>query len=655
MEKSFDQVQYFRVDGKDYPIDWSRTFWTIAELTSTLLTEITVDIPKDISVEENDLLDDYNPDRKIKISIESLRIFESGVPTGQTKFEEDKNPVDHKYFNKEGFEYSLKFYGTVTYRDNWVLIEGELKSPYGDSAVYSLQVAVQFNAEVLNWSKYHFKSLEETVTADPLIVRKLDIVNPTFTSLPDEVYDFKNLSYLSITKLGDYFDQSKLAFKEFDERIADLTELVSITVNKASIHQLPEDIGHLKNLEVLSINMCGLKKLPDSLWSLPNLKYLYLFSNQIREIPEKINLPSLQVLDVKENQLKTLPGSLTEQPAIKSILANDNPLEYLPNEYNSFQGLEISIEDKRNLLDYTYKGADGQGMVPWDDSIFAAESDRELIKPVDEIIRKNKLTQAREALLSLLKKAIGFEQYENEDYQKLGNHRFGGYPDLPLDIPFPSFYNDYRDKDFLYEFIAQINCEELSNLQEFLPKSGTLFFFFKSLQFFGYDDKDLAKVIYVADNGTLNSGSRFDFKEDDFFELPNAKYKAFKAKAFKVNSAPSFYAHRENRYLFEGNAQSLEHQEKLLDDLYETFEVPVLNLKKFDHAMNCYGFTQHESPELQASLSWKGNPQDWIILLEVKSIGDFQWGDAGDLFFVIHKSDLTRKDFSRIFVTMEGG
>jgi len=41
------------------------------------------------------------------------------------------------------------------------------------------------------------------------------------------------------------------------------------------------------------------------------------------------------------------------------------------------------------------------------------------------------------------------------------------------------------------------------------------------------------------------------------------------------------------------------------------------------------------------------------ILLTVKSRGDFQWGDAGDLFFVIHKSDLAQQDFRKVFVTME--
>lgn len=69
--------------------------------------------------------------------------------------------------------------------------------------------------------------------------------------------------------------------------------------------------------------------------------------------------------------------------------------------------------------------------------------------------------------------------------------------------------------------------------------------------------------------------------------------------------------------------------------------------------MNAYAFTQHESPELQAALTWKGDPQDWVTLLLVSSKGNFQWGDAGDLFFVIHKSNLAKRDFSKVFVTLE--
>lgn len=77
----------------------------------------------------------------------------------------------------------------------------------------------------------------------------------------------------------------------------------------------------------------------------------------------------------------------------------------------------------------------------------------------------------------------------------------------------------------------------------------------------------------------------------------------------------------------------LAHQDELLEDLYGRFEGPLLERQPFDHAVNAHAFTQHESPELQAALALKGKPENWVILLTVKSAGDFQWGDAGDLFF----------------------
>lgn len=292
-------------------------------------------------------------------------------------------------------------------------------------------------------------------------------------------------------------------------------------------------------------------------------------------------------------------------------------------------------------------------MLTWNESDFLAEQDKDLNAPINKIIDKNNLTHERESILSLIKKSVGFTNTSKEDYGMIGNHRFGGYPDLPQSIPFPTFYDKDEQKQYHYEFIAQINCERIAALQNYLPRTGILFFFFKSFQYFGYDNENLAKVLYIEDNKTLDSGGRFHFNEEDFFELMNGQYTAYKADAFVLNSAPSFYAYHQNNYLLEGRGKFLLQQEELLDELYDKLETPILNLKEFDYAMNCYAFTQHESPELQASLTWKGNPQDWVILLLVKSRGDFQWGDAGDLFFVIHKSDLIKRDFSKIFITME--
>jgi hypothetical protein len=43
-----------------------------------------------------------------------------------------------------------------------------------------------------------------------------------------------------------------------------------------------------------------------------------------------------------------------------------------------------------------------------------------------------------------------------------------------------------------------------------------------------------------------------------------------------------------------------------------------------------------------------GPGNDWICLLEIRSVGSMQWGDCGMLYFFIRRSDLRARDFSRV-------
>lgn len=653
MEPSNDTTSYFIIDGENYPMDTKESQWAIGEVSQTLVTDIVVtstDVGRD---KKKKLLSEYNNDGRIKIHVEASDIFNRGIPTGTFNYLQDKDPDTFTYFRKDGLEYGLDFFGSVSYEDGHVRIHGELKPPYSEQPVFAIDAILHFDPLLLNWQYYRFKSLAETVGADPEQVRLLEISNPDFRELPDCIFNFKKLERLGIIKKGNPWDNVKLPLEHLGERFGSLKMLKGLSINHASIKQLPASFAELELLDNINLSMCELQELPESIWKLSKLKFLFLPHNQLTHIPEDIQLPALTVLDVEKNQLTTLPTALTRQPHIDRISASGNPFEYLPESFNFFKGLILTLPEKKRLLDISYKGADGKGSVKWDDTCYEAMHDKTLIAPVAGIIKENKLGKYKKALLSLIKRTVGFNHAGNEDYTEIGNHRFGGRPDLPKETPYPTF-QDGEKGTLHYEFIAQINCEQIAHLQDYLPRAGSLFFFFKSFHFFGFGDpKDLVKVIYVADNRTLSSGKRFDLQEGDFFELFDGEYAPYKTKAFVTVSAPSFYAHYQNTYLFEGKAKSLAGKEELLDDLYETYEEPVNSLKAFDHGINCYGFTQHESPELQASLGLKGNPQDWMILLQVKSRGDFQWGDAGDLFFVIHKSDLAKSDFSNVFVTME--
>lgn len=654
MENDQIKLPYFKIDGQSYVIQEKKTKWVIGELSKTLYTEISIHSQDVESDKKKGLLGDYSSNGEISFNFEASKIYKDGIPTGICSYSEDKNPDDYTYFRKDGLDYLLYFFGTIEYKGGWVLIEGELKNRYGeDSPKFPIKAALEFNPASLDWNNYKFRSLVETKGSDPHIIRLLEITNPTFSSLPETIYSFENLEYLIIQRIGNYGDKDKSPFADFGERIAELKNLKQITVNQATISSLPKSFANLIQLDRLSIIDCELGNLPDGIWKMPKLEYVLLGKNKIERIPDQIQMPSLVYLDIENNLLKTLPESLLQQPNLTTIKASLNPLEALPFAYNSFNGLGLNMKEKKRLLDTAYPGADGKGAVKWDESMYLGENDQLLISPVEKIIDTNELSEYKEELISLIKRSVGFILTTEEDYAAVGNHRFGGKPDLPESIPYPTFFSDYRNQEFNYEFIAQINCEEIAEIQDYLPRTGSLFFFFKSFQFFGSEDQDIGKIIYVEDNKSLASGDRFNFKEEDFYELMDGEYQANKADALLTVSAPSFYASYVNNYLFEGKAESLKDQDDFTYDLYEPFEKPVQELHGVDHAMNAYAFTQHESPELQAALAWKGDPQDWVILLLVSSKGNFQWGDAGELFFVIHKSDLAKRDFSKVFVTME--
>jgi len=595
------------------------------------------------------LLDDDEPTGEVKIVIPALGIYKPGFLEGILQFKEDKQEAPYLSMDKRGFQYSLKFFGDVVFRDGWVAMLGHLKPSWGEKPLFPVNIYRKINKEQFNWERYTFTSVEEAAGAPVEQVKKLVLVNPEFSKLPNEFYRLKSLQHVEITPK---WPVQQLPLERLDDKLLELKDLENLVVANTALCRIPEYMNKLTKLRHCSFAGGQLSRVPARLMDMPRLEYLNLNGNQLSDIAV-FNMPELKYLHLEKNQLKTLPENLLSLPEIEKIYVSGNPFSFLPLGFSDFAGLELDMKSRQQLLDNTYKDADGNEPVAWNNEAFFAQQDEALIRPVEEIITENGLSPYKDALRALVKKAIGFNQTAEEDYADTGNHRFGGRPDLPQDIDYPVFYDDYNKRYYKYEFIAQVNCETLAPLQEYLPRTGTLFFFFETIHRLGSKGCIPCKVLYVEDNSTLQSGSRFSFSEEDFFELEGGQYRPYKADAFARNSVPCFYSWHSNQYLFRGVSKSLPEDEDLMEGLYETFEEPVNFLLESDHAINSYGFTQHESPELQAALACKGDPEDWTILLAVKSRGDFQWGDAGDLFFVIHKSDLAKKDFRKVYVTLE--
>ncbi len=599
-----------------------------------------------------DFADEAETIGKFHIEFPALGVYHHGKPKGHFEIENGKYMLLHSYCRIEGFEYGLEFNGYIYFENDWVAFLGVLKKSYDDKQVFPVKIYKRFTTVPgLEWSNYKFTSMEEALQAPPAMVSHLQLNDPVFTELPEELLQFTNLKDLTIIA---GWNTDQLPLKQLPEGIGALQLLESVSINKSAVAALPESIGGLHNLERFYLNISELTTIPEGFWKLPKLKYLGLSNGKLTHLPENMGLNKLESIDISGNRLKTIPEALCNLPSIRHINLDKNPLEFLPEAIRKVKEVSLALKDKKRLMDYSYKGAGESGVVKWKDNVFFAASDKELIKEVDNIIKKNGLSEHKKALRSLVKKAIALQHDGEEDYNTVGNHRFGGMPDLPETIAYPEFRDGYNKQTYLYEFIGQINCEAIAGLQDYLPRTGTLFFFLETLHsLYGQQDQNPCKVIYVADNDTLRSGKRFSFREDQYYEMIDGGYTAFKATAGKVSSAPCFYSIHTNSYLLQGDAKALSGQDELYDQLYETFETPVNGDTRAVYLVNGYVFTQHENPEMQAASALKGNPEDWTVLLKVPSAGDFLWGDAGDLFFVIHKSDLAKGDFRNVFAGME--
>ena len=654
-EMPADGLEMFCVGDFTFDIVSETSQWEIFEFSKEVSTRIvakTGEIKKALKAK---LIDDDVEDGEIEVYVEfpGIGVYNNGVPQGSFEIKEDKCTSPYAYVRKNGFQYSLDFFGVVTFKDGWVAYNGYLKPPYDSKPVFPVKIYKKFEATTLNWSNYKFTSYEEASAAPAEIVRYLYMQNPEFEELPDRFFDFKNLKELVISC---QWPMQKLPLKSLPEKIGTLHQLEQISVNGTQFETLPQSIGQLQNISRFYFNNGQLKSVPDGLFRLPKLEYLMLSGHCLEKLPNEVNLPAIKTLDLADNKLKTVPAHLLLQPHLKRISLEKNPLESLPAAINSIEEVALAIDDKKRLMDFEYRGADGKGTREWNDTLFYTNDDKILQQRVKEIFTELNIdTRYQNALYALAKSSIAFKLGEEEDYTIVGNHRFGGMPDLPAHIAYPEFLekNEEGAKTFLYEFIAQVNCTDIADLQHYLPRTGMLFFFLETLHnIYNNAGHCACKVIYVENTATLQSGNRFQFSTEDYFEMSEPAYLSNKANAVKEISFPSFYASYVNQYLFKDDAASLKNED-YDNGLFDDLAASGANQRTYRHAINTYGFTQHESPELQASLKLKGNPEDWVILLKVGSTGDFMWGDAGDLFFVIHKSDLAKSDFNNVFVTLE--
>lgn len=594
----------------------------VGDVALTFSSESSASIDEDLYVNVwglahpglGELWSGYESDTKVGFRLRYRGIHRAGIPTGEAHFEAGRTSNYDHYLWDDGWAYALEFTGSAVLAEGWLEMRGQLAPQYADSPRAEVKLRWPLPIEGLDWSAYQFASLTETEGADPLSVTRLELVDLDSERLPGRILEFRNLRRLRLRGLP---------LNRLDERIGELEHLEELQLHGAALTHLPATLGRLRALKWLQVSHCQLPSTPAELWALPSLQRLNLSHNHLSIVPESLDLPELKDLDLAHNQLTTLPAGLAQLPRLKKISLEGNPLDSLPAAIGQID-LELPLADKMRLLDYRYPGAAGRGLVEWDESLYRAAS-----LPAG----------APEALAGLALHSLALRHLDSKESTRVGGTRFGGWPDLPIDQEYPRY--SMEEGEYHYEFIAQLNCADLASLQGYLPRTGRLYFFLSNIH-------EMQPLVLYHESAELVDGSSLQLTAETFFDSWEVPYPAFAVAVTPFISLPSTYAAHSNPHLFQGEAAALADEENELLDKLRQQQCP-----SNSHEINSHVFTQHESPQLQAALKHRGHPGEWLVLLKVASSGGFQWGDAGELFYVMHKSDLARRDFSAVFCTSE--
>ena len=139
-----------------------------------------------------------------------------------------------------------------------------------------------------NYAEYN--DLKEALE-NPLDVVKLVLRKSKLRGFPKEIFQFKNLQYL---------DLSKNVNKQLPDSLYLLKDLQFLIVSNTELAALPNDIGKLKNLKHLNLSQNNIGRIPYSFGELENLETADLWSNDLDYVPETmVNLKKLKMLDLR--------------------------------------------------------------------------------------------------------------------------------------------------------------------------------------------------------------------------------------------------------------------------------------------------------------------------------------------------------------------
>lgn len=271
----------------------------------------------------------------------------------------------------------------------------------------------------------------------------------------------------------------------------------------------------------------------------------------------------------------------------------------------------------------------------------------------------------------LKKEAISIKYAPADQTLPLGSSKFGGKPHLPED--FKWFYYAETDADEPAKnrplaFIAQINLRDIAayDKEKLLPQQGILYFFYElDSMTWGFDPKDKGSARVYYFDGEISKLQETDFPSDmeqdyilpelciSFENIPDLPdYEEF-TDYYGECDWDEFEEEREAFGYTENEDGAL----KLLGYADIIQNSMLLECEQASNGIFCGDDSVKMTKEQKRGFF--ENSKDWTLLFQIGTVetGDFElmFGDCGNIYFYIKKSDLSRKNFDDVWLTLQCG
>ncbi|MBO7254684.1 MAG: DUF1963 domain-containing protein [Clostridia bacterium] len=258
---------------------------------------------------------------------------------------------------------------------------------------------------------------------------------------------------------------------------------------------------------------------------------------------------------------------------------------------------------------------------------------------------------------------------KNGDYKR---SKFGGKPAVSKDFIWPRYEgeNYYGETDNRpLSFLCQINLEDIEKYdkENLLPHNGLLLFFYEQETMrWGFDPKDegCSRVFYFDNTNYLEEKDfPSDLKEEyivneyDLSFSSGISYPSYEEVGcyMKVDCDWDSYDEAVEKAGFEGICE----RHKLLGYADLIQGEMLSECERVSRNLYCGNAKSYQNLSKEEKADIDKASKEWILLFQMASIQDEEYelmfGDLGNLYFYIRKSDLKDKKFEKVWLVLQCG